>query len=165
MTSPSLFATEMERLFGTEEAVEMYFIMENDETNTKIPAKEYDALPEEVRKASDAISYIRGGGSALCCTDYAKLVYDTLPGRVKIFGFENKENPTSRFAEAKYHPGGHDFAIVDDRYIVDPWLRLVRSNKANLVFDLNNAEDLSLATYLYGPRHCWKRNLLAEQIK
>jgi hypothetical protein len=61
-----------------------------------------------------------------------------------VYGFLSEENPTSAIARAA---GGHDFAVIDDRFIVDPWLGEFSCPLAELedcdqqVFDLHCAQD------------------------
>jgi len=69
--------------------------------------------------------------------------------------------------------GGHDFAIVDDRYIVDPWLMEVELDRITTltgkklyvnqgVFDLENSNDRQLAREIYGPSSNWTRGIKME---
>lgn len=109
-----------------------------------------------------AASLLPHGGSAICCTDYAVHIFLKLPGRVQIVGFANEDNPTSRCAREEFHCGGHDFALVDDRFIVDPWPRLVPMVMEQAVFDLNDPVDAELVLDVYGPRECWGHLKLAE---
>jgi hypothetical protein len=51
------------------------------------------------------------------------------------------------------HPSGHDFAVVDDRYIVDPWPRFVHGGIQQMVFDLETEQEL--VDDIYGPCNCW----------
>src|SRR5580765_8455135 len=69
---------------------------------------------------TDASQFTRSGYSGLQCTGYACELRNKLgAGRVKVLGFFGEDNPTSEIGR---QAGGHDFAMVDDRYIVDPWL-------------------------------------------
>lgn len=155
------FQAEMERRFGTEEALGVLLELED---GSRLSLDEYRALEEKLGRDAmpDSVSLLPNGGSAVCCTDYAMLIYTTLPGRVQIFGFANEDNPTSRVARDEIHPGGHDFAVVDDRYIVDPWPRLVPMVLTQMVFDLHDPADAALALDIYGPRTCWRHMHEAE---
>ena len=149
------FHDEMERLFGSDEALGVCF--ENEDTGDKLTPAEVDAMHQQLGDDMPGmISLLPHGGSACCCTDYAIHIFRALPGRVEIFGFANSDNPTSRVAREEMHPGGHDFAVVDDRYIVDPWPRLVQGGFSQMVFDLKGA-DAALALDIYGPAACWRR--------
>jgi len=156
------FVEEMERRYGSDEAIGVRLRL--DDSAEVITPAEYDrryaALPRGARPGSESL--LPTGGSAVCCTEYACLIFKQLPGRVQIFGFANENNPTSRVAREEIHPGGHDFAVVDDRFIVDPWLRLVAGVSEQIVFDLADPGDASLAADVYGPRQCWERLTGAE---
>lgn len=90
--------------------------------------------------------------SAVVCTGYACAIQQKLGrDRVKIYGFSREDNPGSLIARDF---GGHDFAVVDDRFIVDPWLVDVAEVQSKGVFDLENDADEVL--WLYGPRSNWK---------
>lgn len=156
------FTAEMEARFGSDEALGVWF--EADDGSRYTPA-ELDAWNKQNPSGEllETISYLPGGGSACCCTDYAAHIFRALPGRVKIYGFANEENPTSRVARELIHPGGHDFAVVDDRFVVDPWLRLVSGVLEQLVFDMQGEQDAALVADLYGPQHCWTHMLAAEE--
>ena len=96
--------------------------------------------------------------SATCCTNYANHVRSTLGAigyEVNVVGFANEDNPSSRCAKEEFHPGGHDFAIVSQRYLVDPWVRLVACVEDQIVYDLFDDGQAAKALEIYGPRHCW----------
>ena len=148
------FVAQMEALFGTDTVCGLTFTEEVAVGERCVwTADEYDALPEPRPYAE---SRLPNGWSGTCCTGYAHLVEERLPGRVRVVGFANKDNPTSRIARESWHPGGHDFAIVDDRFIVDPWPRLVRfgAPTTKMVYDMQCEAELVLD--IYGPRDCWQ---------
>jgi hypothetical protein len=155
------FSAQMEAQFGTEAALGVYFKLAD---GTCLSAADYDALVRANGGAGpDAVSCLPGGGSAVCCTDYAALIYRALPGRVQIVGFANADNPASRIARELIHPGGHDFALVDGRFLVDPWPRLVPGVFEQMVFDLEHEGDAALVADIYGPRNAWRHMREAEQ--
>jgi hypothetical protein len=47
---------------------------------------------------------------------------------------------------------GHHFAVMNNRYIIDPW---VFDNFNRSVFDLQNKNDEEMVRYLYGDRNKW----------
>jgi hypothetical protein len=154
------FTATMERLFGSDEALGVYFELE--EGGPRISLAEHAAMYEKLGDdMPGTISYLPNGGSAVCCTDYAAVIFLTLPGRVQIFGFANDENPDSKVARDELHVGGHDFAVVDGRYIVDPWPRLVPCAFDQMVFDMQGAGAEQTLEY-YGPQSCWTRMSLCE---
>lgn len=158
-------ATLLEEVFGAEETFGLHFVLDKD-PNTKWPAKEYDeAIACGILSVEDeAVSYLYNGGSGACCTEYARIILDKLGAdRVKIYGFHNKDNPLAGIVKMQLHPGGHDFAVVDDRYIVDPWPRLVKDAFARSVFDMQDDNDQHVVESLYGTKACWKRMLESEK--
>lgn len=60
------------------------------------------------------------GSSAACCTDCARRIIE-LAGNGVMYGWMEGTNPTTIVA----HDQGHDFVVVDDRYLVDAWAKLV----------------------------------------
>lgn len=157
------FVADMESRFGSEKVLGVRFMLDSGEI---ISLEEYEALFKKLGRhdAPCAESLLPDGGSAVCCTDYASYIYKQLPGRVEIHGFANEDNPTSRVAREQIHPGGHDFAVVDGRYIVDPWPRLVPMVFEQLVFDLQDEVDAATVADVYGPRTCWERMTVAEEF-
>jgi hypothetical protein len=110
------------------------------------------------------------------CTGYACRLRQKYGPRVKIYGFFEHENRASQIAR---HAGGHDFAVLDDRWIIDPWLDAVvkgdlmiddwfqdfeHSPSLGGVFDLQNKEDARWIRKLYGKRENWRHNTDAEKI-
>ncbi len=96
------------------------------------------------------------GTSVVFCTSFAIQVQRLLPDHhVIVVGFNNEDNNDCDAAREKWGDG-HDFAIVDDRYLVDPWARLVAGVRDQIVYDLEDAGDLSLVKKIYGLRKNWK---------
>lgn len=161
----SAFHEEMERRFGTDKALGVVAVLwdgSGKEASITVPIDDADKLPQHIRDTFDCQSEFPDGTSAICCTNYAIQIFKAMPGRVRIFGFANEDNPTSRVAREELHPGGHDFAVVDDRYIVDPWLRLVLGEKGPIVFDMHDEVQAAIALDNYGPRSCWRAMVEAE---
>ena len=99
--------------------------------------------------------------SGVECTGYSCAIRQALGKRVKILGFFTEENPASEVAKIA---GGHDFALLDNRYIVDPWIRDVESISNRAVYDTKNPADAAEIQRLYGPASAWKRVPKAEQL-
>jgi len=47
---------------------------------------------------------------------------------------------------------GKNYAVMNDRYIIDPW---VFDNFNRSVFDLQNKNDEEIVRYLYGDKNNW----------
>lgn len=161
--SPEEFCEEMETRFGSDEALGLYFVL--DEDGSTLTLEEFEkmrhAMPIDEMPGME--SRLPGGGSGTCCTDYAELIYNALPGRVEIWGFANEDNPDCQIAQEEWHPGGHDFAIVDRRFIVDPWPRLVACTCTQMVFDLKDLNDAEKVSRIYGAKTHWGRLEAAEE--
>ena len=111
-------------------------------------------------------TFINSGYSGTRCTGFACVISRKMPARTKIYGFNEEDNPLSEIVRMA---GGHDFAVIDDRYIIDPWLVEVESGrittksgkviklKGQGVFDLQDITDKHLIEILYGSQENWKR--------
>jgi hypothetical protein len=53
---------------------------------------------------------------------------------------------------------GHNFLLVNRRWIVDSWVAWVLGDKSKSVsvLDLENSDDFSWAHYVYGDPSCWE---------
>lgn len=142
--------------FGTDEALGVVFI----EHPSRRVYTASDVIPENV----DVESRFPDESSAVCCTNYAiQVVRGVYPRPARVVGFSNEDNPTSRVAREEIHPGGHDFAVVEGRYLVDPWVRLVACVSDQIVFDLQDPDDAKHVMDLYGPSDCWSEMLRATE--
>lgn len=111
---------------------------------------------EQIPENADVESRFPDMTSAVVCTNYAHQIARALyPRPVIIRGFANQDNPQSRVAREAIHPGGHDFAIVEGRFLVDPWIRLVACAAEQIVYDLEDPVDATAVRDLYGPAKCW----------
>jgi hypothetical protein len=55
-----------------------------------------------------------------------------------VWGFSGDANPESEIAQTFF---GHDFALVDSRYIVDPWVAERAGMSERAAFDLEDPRD------------------------
>jgi hypothetical protein len=119
-----------------------------DEFKTLIEAQ-HDSVPF----SNDGPATFPNGSCWAICSSWAEDLHIRLKSRVVQYGFDDEENETSEIAQLA---GGHDFAIVDGRYIVDGWLVKVEQMHDTGVFDLEDEAQFADITRLYGdPRH-WK---------
>ncbi len=140
--------------FGSDEALGVYYYTDDGVTLTLAQVERM--IIEHGRDNLPGMqSLFPDDTSAICCTNYAIQIARAMPGRVHIFGFANENNPTSRVAREGIHPDGHDFAVVDNRYLVDPWIRLVAAESGQIVFDLEDPLDATSVRDTYGPKECW----------
>jgi len=101
----------------------------------------------------------RNDYSGTQCTGYACEIQEQLgEDRVKVVGFSDSDNPGTIFdgSDATLRPAadGHDFAVVDDRYIVDPWLTEFTESPRG-VFDLQDPADAEMIARVYGDPEVW----------
>lgn len=85
------------------------------------------------------------------CTDYANWARELL-GRGEVWGFYDDDNPGTATGELA---GGHDFLLVDDRWIVDLWSKFVACISDRAVFDLQAESDALDILRLIGDRNKW----------
>lgn len=104
---------------------------------------------DEEREAS----LLPDGGRAASCYDCASYIRSLEPN-TEIYGFWSREN--TGWAGAILQDG-HDFAVVDRRYIVDPWIVETEHLSDRAVFDLKNPADHAEVRRLYGDRRSWRR--------
>lgn len=116
-------------------------------------------IPER-RDANEECTVFPDGSAVAFCTNWAKYVRRIEgAGQCELFGFFSDEVPESLIAQ---RCGGHDFAIVDGRYLVDGWLKHVECESNVAVFDLDNPANADIVARLYGPREKWPRNYALE---
>ena len=84
------------------------------------------------------------------CTNSARMIVGQL-GRGEVCGFSQEDNPT---ANAHYFNDGHDFAVIDNRLVVDPWISHYTGYRTKSVYDL--LEDADEIREIYGDPNCWR---------
>lgn len=121
-----------------------------------------DGLPEYY-DGTDELTYIgtpdRCFGAGATCTSHAEYIATAENGL--ICGFFTEDNPCEigRLAD------GHDFALIDNRYIVDTWLSHWECEISTPVFDLHNIDDQELIHHWYGKPELWQRRApLIERV-
>lgn len=85
------------------------------------------------------------------CTSHANYVATRENG--VICGFYVADNPCGMSA----HADGHDFAFIDQRYIVDTWLFDWEQVIDRPVLDINAVEDQALISLFYGDPAKWEQ--------
>ena len=101
-------------------------------------------------------------GSSFICTYVASLVKKLEGDNVKIYGFSTYKNPEADYfveLEGEDSDDGHHFAVLDDRYIIDPWIYNNYKNYPQTfnrsVFDLQSKDDEEIIKYVYGDKNNW----------
>jgi len=112
------------------------------------PAMKYQTVESILSDISSRdCSEIKG----VVCTDYAYWTREVL-GCGQVFGFFDFANPGT---ETGKFNGGHDFLVIDGRFIVDLWLREVPNWTKQIVFDLESADDAASVAKYFGDRKRW----------
>ena len=115
-----------------------------------------EILAEDLPSFEGDMSSTFPDGGITNCTNYARNVQKALPaGAVRVVGFSNEANPNSDVVREGWHPGGHDFAIVDNRYLVDPWAKLLAGVRDRVVYDLQDDQDARIVAQTYGDQTIW----------
>jgi hypothetical protein len=119
--------------------------------HTGLTEEEYVAAGHDPQWFEET-ALLPGGGALGICTNGANYVIKVL-GQGARYGFLVDDNP-SVWDGAIRSAGGHDFAMIQGRYIVDPWYALTENQQG--VFDLTLPKDRKLAKKIYGRPDCWK---------
>jgi len=94
--------------------------------------------------------------SGVCCTGYALELFNRYPKDIKIYGFYAEDNPGTVFQTQRV-ADGHDFAVYQDRYIIDPWAYGVEFIMTSLILDLWDNRLNDQVKHIYGHRDKWER--------
>jgi hypothetical protein len=99
------------------------------------------------------VSILPDGNDAAICTNCAQMVTREFGGVVV-----GTEVPIKAAGAEAMWTSGHDWAIVAERYLVDPWAKLTAMTTGQAVFDLANPADAALVAEIYGHPTQWKAN-------
>lgn len=110
-----------------------------------------DQHPNTMCECDECFTFQNGNHSAIC-TNHADLIVAMYPEISYRTGFEVGNNPVTN--SNIYACGGHDFAVIANRYIVDHWIRDV-CGEPRQVFDLWNPDDAALIAERYGDPQKW----------
>lgn len=116
------------------------------------------AIPETATEEDGSL--FPDGSRVVECTNWARYARRAHGARVKIYGFFCEDNPSAtamdRLAE------GHDFAVLDNRFIIDGWLTSVEGELAEPLIDLEDPGMARAVQRFYGSPACWTRMLDLE---
>jgi hypothetical protein len=148
---------QMEQLFGSDDAIGMRVSIQG--RHDTLSMAEFRAFKEQnpdFEKNGEFAVEMPDGSSSVVCTNYAQHIKTTLkPRNVEIVGFFCSDNQDCTFTRMDLAEG-HDFALVDGRYLVDPWLRLVCGyDNIPMVYDLLDQKEAKEAAHMYGARERW----------
>lgn len=137
----------LEDRYGTEEACGIH--LQDYKTGERV---EYEDITDDM----DTITLLPNGMGLAICTYGAQWVRDDL-GEGDLYGFFVKDNPVadSEISGA----GGHDFAVIRGRYIVDLWIKHYVQTEDKVVLDLQDPEHAETISKLYGDPGKWTLGL------
>lgn len=105
-----------------------------------------------VRFEDEEPSTFPDGSLAVVCTNCAERII-SMVGRGEVYGWEEGTNDSAPVAPNQ----GHDFAVIDDRWLVDPWAKNVEGTSSRAAFDLRDQGDVAEVRKLYGDPSSWVR--------
>lgn len=136
------------RFTASLEAIGVTFV----DYETRLDEEAYVAAGHDMENF-DELAVLPGGDDFGICTCGADYVVKVL-GEGGRYGFATENNPTSTDREIRIC-GGHDFAVIRGRFIVDPWYAMTVPGSQG-VYDLKSAEDREQILSIYGEASCWK---------
>ncbi len=92
--------------------------------------------------------------SGVCCTGYALEINRRLERRTSIYGFYAEDNLKAELGKIS---DGHDFAVIDHRYIVDPWATGIECVYEPAALDIRSKRHKTTIEKFYGPISKWDR--------
>lgn len=101
----------------------------------------------------EGVTCLPDGHEMFICTNSADYVVRTL-GEGGRYGFMVDNNPSVTDHEI-LGAGGHDFAVIGNRYIVDLWISLYTGSETQVVYDMWDKKDHPKITSLYGDPTTW----------
>ena len=111
-----------------------------------------EALEEEAFYNEEAEEWqFRDGAACFLCSSSAIQVARQFGGLV--FGYYSSDNPTAHIGSHSHD--GHDFALIDDRWLVDYWAWRVERLITTPIFDLREQSDRTDIHRLYGDAERW----------
>lgn len=108
---------------------------------------------EERFDKAEGLWLFSNGGQCTTCTDSAWRIATQFSGRV--VGYYSRDNPIARIGLPEVE--GHDFALINERWLVDYWAWRIARIAPKPILDLSRAADRTAACVLYGPTYVWKR--------
>lgn len=122
----------------------------NLKTKIEKTLSDLDHLVESTSYESDSDGWVCDEiGRLSTCTTTANWLADRLGG--EVVGYFSDDNPTAELGSIE---GGHDFVLVDGRYIVDWWAKDIGYAKRR-VYDVS--KDKGIISKLYGDPAAWKK--------
>jgi hypothetical protein len=109
-------------------------------------------IKEDKRIAKEVKKNNKEGHDFVICTNIARWLKNTMFPDAKIMGYAEWDNPT---AKTNRYAEGHDFLVVNDRFIIDFWLKHTECIKdAPVMIDMVAQPDL--VAEWYGDKKKWE---------
>lgn len=138
-------------LFKDESALGIRYFEDEDAEGPEHDPIENDKLEEPL----DLIAYLPDDfGQMGICTNCARYIVSKLEaGRGEVYGFTVEDNHVeSDEVQACF---GHDFAVIDNRYIVDAWISVYSGTDKQIVFDMEDSNDAAKIKHYFGDPGKW----------
>lgn len=141
------FRQQLEEKFASEDVIGVY----EADYSSGLTLQEFNE--EGFDRDFEGLSYLPDGTEFARCTNSADYVVRTMGEGVR-YGFMVEDNPTVTDKEIQ-SVGGHDFAVLRNRFIVDLWISHFVGSEKQFVFDLWDKKDSQKIQELYGDPKCW----------
>lgn len=129
----------------------MILIPLNESAGRPDIAKIEKAYKEEDKRLSKEKGVKVNGHPFIICTNIARWLKKEFYPTGKIMGFHAEDNPDSEIGQVA---DGHDFLVVDNRYIIDFWYRDIEDmDDAPVLLDMNTQKEL--VSRYYGDVNTW----------
>jgi hypothetical protein len=137
--------------FKDEKAMGIRYFLYEDPNGVEYDPDANDLLDDPL----DLMAYLPGDfGDMGKCTNCALYIVSQLDaGRGEVYGFLVDDNYVT--SEEIQGCGGHDFAIVDGRYIVDAWISVYAGEEKQMVFDMKDPADAVKIKHYFGEPEKW----------
>jgi hypothetical protein len=121
-----------------------------------------EIVPKDDKEVEVYCSLPGNSGAAVICTASAKFLQKIVGG--KVMGYMMEDNPGTSLEE---FADSHDFLLVDNRYIVDYWVKKIEGVADRAVLDLQRHADKKIARKMYGLKSNWGlvEGVIREQVE
>ena len=119
-----------------------------------------ESVPQE--KHSDGALCLKGTRDRIMtCTTSATYIAAQIGAGAKVVGFsyetlEENGVPSSDWPKVIQDHDGHDFVVVDGRFIVDWWAKFVAGDTERVAFDMQDPQDAEYVRRYYGTPDMWQ---------
>lgn len=138
---------ELEERYSSEEKIGVFYA----DYETLTPKNE---IPENELEKADIYAFLPNSEEMGRCTNCANLVAKHYKGISDVYGFLCEDNPECT-SKGVTSAGGHDFCLIDKRYIVDLWISHYAGEEDKTVYDLQDRNDKDKIKELYGDPAKW----------